>query len=72
MNTEKKIGPLSRTLPKVCPACDEPIKKGDYAALIPLGPGDDEDDRKRCREGLAYDVVCVAVHWACHTGEVTP
>ena len=62
-----KFGPKdsnSPTLNRECYVCKQLMKKGDYTALIPLGPDDDEN-RKRAAEGKPYDAVAIEVHWGC-------
>lgn len=64
----RKFGPKEKDHPSVgrdCPACHEPFKAGDFTALIPLGPGNDEEQRERAREGRPYNAVAVEVHWEC-------
>ena len=56
------------TVGKLCPGCDQPLKPGDYTAIIRVGPGDREWDRDRCRRGLTYGGVGVELHWVCATG----
>lgn len=51
-----------------CAACDALFKEGDYTTIIPLGPGSDEENRRRCREGRVYNAVAVEVHYACAHG----
>ena len=48
-----------------CRACHKPFVAGQYVALLSLGPGDDEEEREKCREGLPYNAVAIAVHWDC-------
>ena len=48
-----------------CPACNHHFVEGDYTTLIALGPGDDEEERKKRDEGRIYNAVCVEVHWDC-------
>lgn len=74
MDDSRKFGPKTEDHPSVgrpCPACQEPFKAGDYTTLTALGPGADEENRKRAREGRSYNAVAVEVHWACATGETT-
>ena len=52
-----------------CPACHKPFTAGDYTTIIALGPGDDPKERRKAREGRAYNAVGIVVHWACATGE---
>jgi len=66
----RKFGPYGEeTYNRICAACDKPFVKGDYTTLIPLGPGDSEEDRKKKKEGRVYTAVAKEVHWACSTGE---
>jgi len=67
-----KFGPTAPDHPTVgqeCKACNQPIAVGDYTTIIPLGPGEHDDDRRKAREGRPYRAVGVLVHWACATGE---
>lgn len=67
----RRFGPKSAGHPSVgeeCPACRQPFEEGDYTTLIELGPGEDEEARKRAREGRAYIAVAIEVHWACASG----
>lgn len=68
----RRFGPKPATHPSVgqrCPACEQPLAVGDYTTLIPIGPGDREENRRKAREGRAYNAVAIEVHWACATGE---
>ena len=68
----RKYNPLSAAHPligTVCQACKKPFAAGDETTLIGLGPGDDEEERRKTRNGQAYNAVAVPVHWACATGE---
>jgi len=72
-----KMGPLEPSHWLVlravdCPCCELPFMDGDYVTLVPLGPGDDPDERKLARERRAFDAVGITVHWACATGEEGP
>jgi hypothetical protein len=51
-----------------CAACKQPFQAGDYTTLVPLGPADDPEQRKRAREGRVYNAVAALVHYACATG----
>lgn len=67
-----KFGPKAPdhpTVGKECPACKEPFEAGDHTTLIALGPADDEEQRRKAREGRPYNALAVEVHWACATGE---
>lgn len=69
----RKFGPKGETHPTVgkeCPACHQPFAEGDFTTLVSLGPGDDEDARKRRDQGRVYDAVAVEIHWDC--SEQTP
>lgn len=71
----EKCGPKLAEHPSVgkpCPACDVPFKEGDITTLITLGPGKDDDSRRRAQRGLSYNAVAVEVHWSCATGEEEP
>lgn len=48
-----------------CRACDKEFKEGDYTTLVTLGPGDDEDERKRRDEGRPYNAIAIEIHWEC-------
>lgn len=76
-----KMGPLKATHPLVagapldgerdtCPACGEVFREGQYVTLIPVGPGSDETERAKARDGRPYNAVAVTVHWECATGGV--
>lgn len=52
-----------------CPACEKPFKEGDYTTLIALGPGDDEEEQEKARQGLPYNAISIEVHWSCATGQ---
>jgi len=72
MKDLRKFGPKSKDHPTVgkdCLACNKPFEEGDYTTLIAMGPGDDPESRKKCKEGWAYNSVAKEVHWACATGE---
>lgn len=70
--SSRRFGPLPADgVPAYpCPACRQAFVAGDYTTLVPLGPGTDPDQRKRAREGRAYNARAIMVHWACATGEV--
>lgn len=53
---------------ETCLACQEPFRPGDIVTVVPIGPGLDEEARKRCREGKPYNAVAIAIHWGCATG----
>ncbi len=67
----RKFGPKPAGHPsvgQVCPGCKVSFKEGDHTALVVIGPGADEDARRRCREGRPYNAVAVEAHYACVTG----
>lgn len=68
----RKFGPKSADHPSVgsnCPACLKHFVAGDYTTIIALGPADDPEERKKARQGRAYNAAGIEVHWACATGE---
>lgn len=66
-------GPIAADHPAIgtqhCAACKQTIKAGESITLVPIGPGDDPEDRERARLGRPYNAVAVIAHWACATGE---
>ena len=65
---EMKFGPKDSEHPSVgeeCRACGKPFMPGDFTTLVVLGPGDDEEARKRRDEGRPYNAVGIEVHWDC-------
>lgn len=67
----RKMGPLKGDHPSIgqpCPACWHPFKPGDYVTLVAIGPGDDKEARRACREGRVYNALAVSAHYACVTG----
>lgn len=67
----EKVGPLEKgqIVPPPCPGCEREFKIGDIMAAIPIGPGDDPEERKKAREGKAHQAIVIFAHWACATGE---
>ena len=67
----RKMGPLLSTHPLVrnneelCAACKDMFQEGDYVGLVNVGPGKDEEERKKRDTGQAYNTVAVVVHWEC-------
>ena len=64
----RKFGPKSADHPSIgdkCAACSIPFKEGDFTAFITLGPGDVLANREKARRGLAYNAVCIEIHWDC-------
>jgi hypothetical protein len=37
--------------------------------IVPIGPGEDEDEREKCRDARFYNATGVIVHWSCATGK---
>lgn len=68
----RKFGPRKEDgvsgVGKSCPACSKSFLKGQFTTLVSLGPGDDSEEQKNCREGLPYNAVATEVHWGCATG----
>ena len=63
-----RFGPKTKTHPSIgtkCPACQVPFKAGDYTTLVALGPGDNEESRKKAAEGRVYNAVAQEIHWDC-------
>ena len=50
---------------EVCAACDVAFVTGDITSLIPLGPGLNEEERKKALVGEEYVAVCAVVHASC-------
>lgn len=72
MNELRKFGPKAANSPSVgspCEACHKPFKEGDYTALVPLGPGDGPEERRKAAEGKPYNAIAIEVHYACATGK---
>lgn len=73
MKELRKWGPKSeehQSVGRECQACHQFFKAGDYTTLIPLGPGADEEERQKAREGRPYNAIALEIHWACATGHV--
>lgn len=54
---------------EVCQACGHPIREGQMAAFVPLGPGADSRARELCRAGKLYPAIGILTHVACAGGE---
>lgn len=54
--------PLDR---RTCAACGHMFKVGDETVLIPLGPGQNPDEREKCRSGRPYAALCEIAHARC-------
>ena len=64
----RKFGPKAANHPGIgrkCPACRVPFVEGDFTTLVLLGPGDDQEGRKRRDQGRPYNAVGLEVHWEC-------
>lgn len=60
----------SPAVDEVCPACRVALKLGDAITLVPIGPGESEEEREKARTpGRFYNAVAVVAHYACVTGE---
>lgn len=67
----RKYGPKkedSPTLGRCCPICNHYLLIGDYTTLIPLGPGEDPQERRKCRLGQFYNAIAIEAHYDCVTG----
>lgn len=65
------MGPKLPDHPSVgwqCPVCFGTLEAGDYTTLIPLGPGDDEEECRKAREGQWFTAVAIETHYTCATG----
>jgi hypothetical protein len=59
-----------RAIGKPCPGCDQPIRREDVVAKLPIGPGGDRDARAKAKTGgTDWPCVYVDVHWSCRTGD---
>lgn len=68
----RKYPPLKASHPAVgmeCKACEQPFVAGDVTTIVPLGPGDDPEERQKAREGRPYNAVGALCHYACVTGD---
>ncbi len=67
----RKMGPKEKSHPtigKICPLCRKNFFEGDYSTMIPMGPGENPEERKRAANGDPYTAVALEVHWVCATG----
>lgn len=70
-----KCGPKKASHPSIgelCPVCQKPFQEGDYTTFVPMGPGDDPENQRACREGRGYNAIALEAHYACITGESHP
>lgn len=68
----KPFQPLSADHPLLkqkCPGCNEQFKEGDITTLVPIGPGGDEEARKKAQRQKPYTGVSLPIHWTCLTGQ---
>jgi hypothetical protein len=66
----RKFGPrtaetVARDPGGTCLACKKTFKVGDYTALVVIGPGDDEEQRAKCKARQPYNAVAVEIHFDC-------
>lgn len=55
---------------EVCPGCRKPIAAGEAITLVPIGPGEDEEEREKARTpGRFYNAVAIVAHYPCVTGK---
>ena len=54
---------------RLCLACGKSFEVGEKVVLVPLGPGDDPEERKKAAKGRAYNAVSIPVHLPCATGK---
>lgn len=52
----------------ICPACHKLLVAGEFTTLLPIGPGDNGEEREKCREGRWYNAVAIEAHVACVVG----
>lgn len=70
----RRFGPKTADHPScnnpdsTCPACGEMFQAGDFTTLVTIGPGTDEEEQQKAREGRAYNAIAVEAHYACVTG----
>lgn len=53
-----------------CFCCRERFVEGDEITLVALGPGGDEEARRKCGSGAWYNAVAIRLHAACVFGDV--
>lgn len=61
----------SRLLQDSCSCCGASFQEGEYAVMIPIGPGDDPEERRKAREGRPYNALAIPAHAACVLGMET-
>ena len=75
MELPRAFGPkttIDHDAGRLCPACKEPFKIGDYTTLIGLGPGNDSEEQEKARLGKPYNAIALELHYACVTGYQQP
>jgi hypothetical protein len=73
--TLRKYPPLQSENPLIgqeCLACFVEFVEGDILTLVPIGPGDNKEERAKCYAGQAYNAQALILHWACATGDPNP
>ena len=68
---EIKLGPIHTEhllLQTPCVGCGNLFLPGEFFSTVPVGPGDDPQQRALAKEGLPYMAAVVPVHWSCATG----
>lgn len=53
---------------ELCLACGNPIEVGQLTVYVPIGPGADESQQARCRNGELYSAIGLIAHEACAGG----
>ena len=69
-----RFGPKPKNSPAIvsghrCPACEVLFKEGDYTTLVPIGPGPDESEQRKCRDNEGYNATGMEAHWICTVGK---
>jgi len=70
----RKLGPKPKDHPSVgdkCPACQKPLRGGDFTTLVNLGPGDNKEARALRDQGRAYNSIACEIHWEC-SAKISP
>lgn len=62
--------PLVTDATAMCPGCKERFLAGQRVSLVRIGPGNDEEQRRKARLGQVYIGVALPAHLACVTGEL--
>lgn len=68
----RRFEPLKSEHPLVgnapCPVCQLPFCAGEFTCIVPLGPGESEEERGKARARRCYNAVGIIAHFACVTG----